>query len=345
MYRHRLVGAVFLLLLLGESAGAQATLRTAAGPYVVNGTVIIPGAMSLESLEVVLRDLTREIERLRVIPGLPFTIGGLKTGTYELAVEVPGFKPVHRQVELLSIIKETDVTIVLEPEVEQVRIVERSPLSVEDADVVDVTALAGFPNSLLKEFGNAQNELRERRFQQAQERLESVVREAPDFFDGHTALGTAYQKLCRYDDAEREFLRARELRPDSPAPLIYLGSLYLQQAQSGDSSKFLMAAENRLQQATELNPNAAFAYYLLGIAKYRNGQALASLNDLHNALELEPQFGQVRLAMANVFIRLKDWRKAIEQLDLYLKGWPDASDHESVAATRSRIETLLNSAG
>jgi tetratricopeptide (TPR) repeat protein len=94
--------------------------------------------------------------------------------------------------------------------------------------------------------------------------------------------------------------------------------------------------------AIGLNSNAGFARYLLGVTYYKLGKYSDSESTLIRALELEPNLGDIRLALANVYMRVQDWPKALLSLDRYLKENPKAANRENILAKRQQVERIAN---
>ena len=95
-----------------------------------------------------------------------------------------------------------------------------------------------------------------------------------------------------------------------------------------------------LLRAIELNSGAAFARYLLGVTYHRLGKYGDAEQTLLRALDVDSELGDIRLALANVYIRVQDWSKALNQLDRYLKDNPRSANRESVLSTRTRIAEI-----
>src|SRR4029453_18853065 len=136
-------------------------------------------------------------------------------------------------------------------------------------------------------------------------------------------LGTVYQKLGRYRDAESAYKTASELRPMSAAPLINLGSLYVEEAQASESKGsavvrgILNESLASLEAAIKLKPDAAFAYYLLGVTYYKSAFYEDAEEHLKHSLQLAPDLIEGHLALANVYIKIQEWSNAIAELDAY----------------------------
>jgi tetratricopeptide (TPR) repeat protein len=86
-----------------------------------------------------------------------------------------------------------------------------------------------------------------------------------------------------------------------------------------------------------LKPDAAFAYYLMGVTYYKSAFYEDAEDNLKRALEPEPRLGHARLALANVYIRIQEWPNPLEQLDTFLKEHPNAEGRAEIEATRGKL--------
>jgi tetratricopeptide (TPR) repeat protein len=284
------------------------------------------------------------IATLRTYTETQFTFRGLPSGTYYVEVNATGYKAVRQRVDLVAGQYDNNVPITLEAEAPAAAYIQPSELS--DDDVVDISDLARSPE-VLKKFQEATKKFNTGDMNGARSRLESLLTTAPNFYEAHKVLGAVYQRSHRYREAEREYLLARGLRPLSPVPLIHLGSLYLEEVESGTNLKTppqdsLEKARDLLLKAIGLNSNAGFARYLLGVTYYKLGKYSDSESTLIRALELEPNLGDIRLALANVYMRVQDWPKALLSLDRYLKENLKAANRENILAKRQQVERIAN---
>ncbi len=96
----------------------------------------------------------------------------------------------------------------------------------------------------------------------------SAKREAPRANDTrvqeHQNLGIAFYKTGMLDEAQREFRRVADLRPDEPGAHFYLGLIALKQARWLEAVDVLQAAAERGSRRAGALHNLAFAYEQLG---------------------------------------------------------------------------------
>jgi predicted Zn-dependent protease len=335
--------AGLFLLLSVSSAFAQSEL---APRYAVNGLVIVPNTTNYNPMEVrLITDTENPMGRTLVRPQERFVFYNLPAGRYYVLMNVPGFKPVRHRVVVAAFGSDLGGPIVLEPSEEES---DPRPLYLTGAErLIDVKEMKRTTGKALKYLEEAEKKLKKGALSDARSRLEAIVRDAPDSYDGHRLLATAYRQSRSYADAEKEYGAALSLRPRAVANLIDLGSLYLEQIENGgatpDAARALLdKARTVLLQAVQTNPDASFAHHLLGVTYYKstfNREAEASFR---RALELEPRLGAAHLGLVNVYIRTKDWSAVLGEMDIYLKENPYAPDREQLLSKRSQVERISN---
>ena len=111
--------------------------------------------------------------------------------------------------------------------------------------------------------GESQNELIES--------CREAVRESPDYFIAHFALGGAYHGAGRFEEAIRSYKMSIKLNPDFAAAYSYLGISF------GASSKQKEAMMCH-RKAISIDPDDAMAHYGLGVG-------YLYLNDIDSALK------------------------------------------------------------
>jgi Flp pilus assembly protein TadD len=177
--------------------------------------------------------------------------------------------------------------------------------------------------------------------------LEKAVELAPDYYDALNKLGGEYARSGRYKEAEVILDRARTLNPNDPLPLTNLGILYLKQGErlefvaavkagsgSDEPLTFYDKAAEVFEKALRLNPLSPRANYYLGTALYKAGVDERAEPLLLNALDLDGQMHEARLALISVYARHQRYDDALKQISAYLDANPGSPE-------RKRLEALM----
>jgi len=225
---NKLLIALPVLLLISFPAYSQTPPnRTAA----IDGSIILPTNQPMERYEILLlsKDGEQVISRTYTDLSGRYHFINLTADAVDVVVRIEGFDEARVPVKL-SPGRIASVNMIL---TEKARTVVEP--ATWDSSVVQVDELSRkFPKKAVDDFQKALDSKRKGDTARSQELLEGVVKIAPDFADAFNLLGTVYQGMDRYRDAEKQYNMARNLSPGSVAPLINLGVLYLQEAEANE---------------------------------------------------------------------------------------------------------------
>ena len=326
-------------------------MRTAA---TIRGQVVAPGRANSGGIEVTLeKDPSRQVTRTDTDSVGNFEFSNLEGGRYEVVVRLDGYLDARQGVELENVIEMLAPT---DGDPPQPSIGDTGGLNqstvymmltpVNGNAVLDPEMVAlnrKYPRKVIQEYERSQDDVRKGNVVKSAERLEALLKDVPDFYRAQMDLGALYQKQNRYRDAERRYKLARELTPLSALPLVSLGSLYLQEADSALEEtpdavgRILDNALDILEEAVKLEPHAAPAYYLLGAAYYRSGFFEEAEDNLKRALEIEQTLGAARLTLINVYLRQENWPSALEHLDLFTIQNPNSPNRPQLIEIRTKV--------
>jgi tetratricopeptide (TPR) repeat protein len=343
-------------VILFAALGAHAQTLDCPTEYVVKGRVVAPGEKWDQYHEVLQLDELRLVTWAYTDSTGEFALPAQASGTYYIVFRLDGFKEYRERINVDGCSRIFDHFIHLEFDDEVVRPVILD-FTGEVNESVDVSELKRvFPKKAVDEFQRAQSDRLEGQPDRARGRLDRLVKEYPDFYDARNALGSVYLEMRRYRDAETQYNEARRLKPNSAAPLVSLGSLYVQEAEGsvnpepgvagvvipgGDLGIILSDARDVLTEALKIKPDASFAYYLLGIAELRGERYQKSEENLRKALEVEPKLRWARLALGNLFIRQNKFKEAVAEYDLYLQDYKRVSNRSEVERARAKVALQL----
>jgi tetratricopeptide (TPR) repeat protein len=320
----------------------------------VKGRVIAPGASFDSYHEVLQLDEQRLMGWGYTNSTGEFSISPQPPGRYYIVVRIDGFKEYRNRIDVDGCDFVHFEFAFMEPEAEPIPQVILD-FTGEVNEVVDVADLKRqFPRKAVLEFERAKEERLKGQSNLARNRLEKLLREFPDFYDARNALGSVYLEAKKFREAEIEYNKARELRPSSAAPWVSLGSLYIQEAEAAadddnsdvlliaaDTGVILDDAKSVLEQAVKLKPDAAFAYYLLGVAQWRSRQEPKGELNLRKALSLEPKLRWSRLALGDMYIKQGRLREALAEIDAYLVEFKKVANTPEVQKVRDKIAAEL----
>ena len=307
----------------------------------IHGQLLITTVRETEQIPITLQRSDGPIvQRIFSDPQGRFDFGGLTYGSYEILVHLDGYEDVDQPVSIGSgIYRSATVNIQLR---EKEKIIIIKPADAAD-DLVDITELGrNYPKKAVQDYEKALEEIKKGNSGKATELLVSLLRLAPDFYAAHNTLGTVYQKMSRFRDAEDEYRKARMLNPRSADPLVNLGSLFLEEAEARSTEgkdvvgTILDSALDILEESLKLK-RSALAYYFLGTAYYKSSFYDEAETNLKHALGMDPRPSAVRLVLANLYIKQKKWPDALEHLNAYLNEYPNAIDRGEVGDARSKV--------
>jgi tetratricopeptide (TPR) repeat protein len=258
-----------------------------------------------------------------------YSIPGLQKRSYRLVTLVDGKRQDRRDVEILcrpGSIASKDFHYGRSPSTLMLN------FPAEDPDFVDVAELQGdYPRDVLRDYEKASEDYVNGNSARAIERLEAIALRAPGFYGVHARLGFIYQQEGCFSDAEAEYVRASELSPRSPQPLLNLASVQLRAADAPGVLETMVArALDTLAKALEIRPGSALAHCLSGAARVKANQLDQAESDFKRALDLDGDLGAARLMLANLYLHQENWDAAIKGLQDYLEDFPYARDRSVV---------------
>jgi len=330
------------------------------GSYVIRGTILAPGETT-DRVEVVLeKSQDRPIAKTLSDSNGGFEFRVNEPGRYEVFVHVDGYDDARENVDVgassmdaalaAAAAENQDVPVVAEAVTGSVTVymlLHKKGAAADESDP-ELTAVAElsrkYSKKILQDYQKAVEYIRKGDHVHAAEQYEAILKLAPEFYYGHSTLGSLYLKAERYRDAEREYNAARKLNPRVTPPLLNLGKLYLQEAEASAGKgpslvgRILDQALDAFEEATKLDPSSATAYFLLGTAYYRSDFNEEAETNLKRAIELDSKMGPARLMLANVYSRQEKWDDALKLLDSYLATNPNAPDRAQILEVRTNLE-------
>lgn len=253
-----------------------------------------------------------------------FSFTLIPRGPFSVRVEIEGFDGVTQSYREYEPGFALDVQIPLRRK--QAETVTGGPAVVNVSEFLDL-----YPKKAVSLFEKGISSLKNKKNAEAVKYLREAVELAPTFYEAHNQLGVAYREAGRFQDAEREFWMAHQLNATGEQPLLHLTALYLDENRPDQ-------AVDAGEQAVKVNGRSASAFLGLGVALYKASQLDRAEAALRRALDLAPKMATVRLALANVYLRLRQYDRSLEQLNSYIAENP--KERQLADALRMRDQLL-----
>src|SRR6266403_2212462 len=169
------------------------------------------------------------------------------------------------------------------------------------------------------------NEFRDaRKFGEAEEACQSVLKLKPRDARGAYGLGNVYSDQQRWENAEAAYRNAVQWAPADADALVALSVVLVQPRAGGDNARRLADAETFARRAVQIEPQNAVAWDRLGVALQTRGLFNSETeHSYRHAIELDPQFAVAYAHLARVVRRTGH---AEEAAPLYEKASELAKD-------------------
>ena len=154
------------------------------------------------------------------------------------------------------------------------------------------------------------------KFEDASEAYSRAIERTGDLREEDWSLfysrGITYERSKKWALAEKDFLRALELRPDQPFVLNYLGYSWVDQGRNLDRAKKM------IQEAVRRRPNDGYIVDSLGWVLYRLGDFKGATRQLERAVTLRPEDPTINDHLGDAYWRVGrrlearfQWRRAL----------------------------------
>jgi tetratricopeptide (TPR) repeat protein len=337
-----MLGAIWPIVLLlclasvtfGQGSGREAT--GTGGNHIISGKVFFPSGRRAEgSIQVRLQTFgAGEISTIADSNG-SFTFTSLAPGNYTVVVNAGDDYEIAREsvtvdsdlnlsrsgVSLNSGTRRYTVMVTL-----QVKASNHSKASVLNAALADVPEQARSLYEKSLDLAKAGDSAK------AVENLKAAIALYPGFPLALNELGVQYLKLGQPNKAIEPLRSASKLNPDAFTPKLNLGIALLETQQYADAGIQLRAALRITSAAT------AHMYLGLTLAHLNNGA------EAEKELKLAIDSGGDQLALAHYYLgglywQRRDYRRAADELETYLRLTPNAPDAERIRGTIKELRS------
>lgn len=267
---------------------------------------------------VLYRDVGGEVGRQGISNGCQYRFTNLKTGDYELAIEVDNNEIGRIRVMIQGLSNDPhgfrqDLSFALKPR----------NSSRARSDVISAADLYNRPAANQSRFEKAQSAVGKKKYADATALLREIVDNDYLDFQAWSLLGSVYILQDKTDDAEKAYLSALEAKPTFVLALIDLGKL------RSNQKRFDEAIEP-LTRAVEAQPQSGEANLMLGEAYLQLKKGSKAVPYLNQAANLGHPEAHLRLGWLYNAAGLKD--KAALEYEEFLKKKPDYEDRKKLEA-------------
>ena len=188
-------------------------------------------------------------------------------------------------------------------------------------------ALAGVPKSAVDLFVRAQESERKGDHARAESLLAEAVAQHPQFGLAHNELGLIHMRAGRLDQALESYRAASKSLPEDASVQLNYGTALTQKKEFGE-------AEKQLRRALKKLDKSATGHMYLGVALIGLKNIDEAERELQQAAKLGgDQMGAAHKYLGGIYWARRDYRKAADELETYLKLSPKAPDAEQVRGT------------
>ncbi|HKB67998.1 MAG TPA: tetratricopeptide repeat protein [Pyrinomonadaceae bacterium] len=333
---NRFLPFTLLLFLIPVSVYAQGSGIASTGTggnHVIQGYLFFPSGRKAEgSIQIKLQSYNSgEISVIADSSG-SFKFISLAPGSYTLLVNAGEAYEMARESVLIdsdvnlsrsglpsnNLSRRYTVMITLQPRIESGNHVRASVVN---------AALAEVPERPRKLYEKALELARTGKEVEAVDNLKAAVTLYPNFPLALNELGVQYLKLGHPDEAIEALRTASKLSPDAFTPKLNFGIALLE-------AKQLHEAETQLREALKLNQSAPTAHMYLGLTLLKLVNYQEAEKELLRAIALGGNdLGLAHYYLGGIYWQKRDYRRAADELEIYLRLTPNASDAKRVRAS------------
>lgn len=157
-------------------------------------------------------------------------------------------------------------------------------------------------------------DMQQSRYQSAEEQFKKALELEPTNSDAHLWLGKCYASQRKYSNAASEFDEAMSINPGHQSDIdkepYFFWAIYYNAGIEFVEEENWEPAEKSLKRAIEILPDSIAPYTQLSYAYTRQDRGLDAENTLRTAMEKAPQNMAVRVSLARLKIKDKEYEEA-----------------------------------
>ena len=176
-------------------------------------------------------------------------------------------------------------------------------------------------------------------YENAVEAYGRALARIPEFSERHWSIlfgrGMAFERLKNWERAEKDFLQAMELSSDQPLLLNYLGYSWVDQGTNLERGLKL------IKQAVAARPNSGYIVDSLGWAYYRLKDYRKAVTQLERAVELRPDDPTINDHLGDAYWRVG---REIEARYQWKKALSFDPEEDQIPVIRKKVREGLTTA-
>jgi predicted Zn-dependent protease len=334
---------LFLLMLyVSISATAQipqsmseATNTRMGGNNYIVGSIFWPSGHPADvRIGIKLRSLTGGDFVTTTDPDGKFIFAGVSQGLYDVIVDgEKEFEPIRHRIDVIQSKNPTPqyYNVSIRLTYTKATIAIHASKTVAKPTVIKADN-AGVPKRALVFYEKALELSNTKDHRGAIEQLKLAIEQYPDFMNAFNEMGVQYLKLNELEKADEALLAALKIKPDAMEPLVNRGITLFRLNRFRD-------AEPVLQMALKINDQSAVGHYYMGRTLAKLKRYNEAEKELYFSISLSPdEMKEAHRILAMMFIDTDDRRRAIAELETYLKLAPSAPDAEQLKQALKQLK-------
>ena len=172
----------------------------------------------------------------------------------------------------------------------------------------------------------------------ALDQMEKLSQTDDEKMDVWFMRGAMFEKMKKIDQAEAEFRKILQVKPDFAGALNYLGYML------ADRGVRLNEALQMITKAVEQEPANGAYLDSLGWVYYKMGRLPEAEENIRKALETTPRDATVHDHLGDVLMRESKVREAVAQWEISVKEWNASSPADLEPAEVAKVKNKLDGA-
>lgn len=305
------------------------------GKHTIQGSLYSPSGRRADLRSVRVRLETPVAGELSVFADSngSFSFRNLTAGSYTIVVEAGEDYEVARESVYIDQAR-TPLPIDNTPRIINVPIylqVKRRAAASQKPGVLNA-ALVNVPAPAVESYQKGLAAVQSGQRKQAVEYFRAAILLYPDFALAYNELGVQYLGLGEVSNAVNALRSAVRLTPDEFTPRLNYGFALMNQ-------KEFDKAEAELRRALQKNETAAVAHLYLGVVHVQQQRLGEAEKEFQRAVSLPggDSLAQAHRYLGGIYWHKGDYKRAIEELEKYLKLEPKAPDAEKIRQTVNEL--------